>query len=874
MPLDSNNNATIEINSPQPQRRSLILIPLGPAEEPPVFNLALNLNGARKSFLTGIDDWAMKRPTNCKLIHRLVDCCKANLEMVPITCDTFSKSSLMDQAKWFEEIFSMLLPIEGNDSAILHLACVRQQVRSNGRHVRLVILLTYLDEMLSSMLYSHDITKEVLTPCCKAYATLLCFAAALSPLRKLAIELIQSTKQSLSVPSQVQLPQNQQVGFGASVAVRPAKMSESMRDLRVYQETFCRWSIDTVQFEHTAIFYTSGEKPAALERHALRVRASRNSDLIYQSFEFTMHQQPKPQSQQNQLQVPASSSLLTPTKPAHTLRVNSVSDITFEDDVENSGSDKMITESGSEETLDQQEVQQIEAEEEGREQENSEESTIWDTAYNDKEVVAGRTSDANARFINEKDGFVLISAFLSGIKQDAYVLRTGSLSRLQSDIPTRISVINRSQRCASSSAENTGKEMGDEEEEEREGEMILTGEEPIKKTSELLDTETSYADSVSQTVPEMRCSTTPKRPYTLSVALRASEDEGEEEESVDDEKNEARRGRSDNSRTASFELTTVGAFKLNDGSPIQIMLAGGSVMKHKQILIEMQRYLLREKANTFSASDKLRKYLESEGTSRFTILTLSDIEDEERGGIGGVGRRGSSQTRGAKAMSLIEGEADTEAPRVKDSRRTSTFKVREGAPLKLRQLRQSQWKRWRAMWEKYRRYVREEAGSFLEGCRCRPIVFVDDETDCGAVAHLIGRTTETTVGHFSLCQDAPTQVTTMCHSCFKRRQNVWSKQQRLLHEEAETFLAQKLVLREGKQSASLLSLPHPLPSLTADSTEAIDIGPARILVTSNRREDGGVVAHIITEFPLDPVPPDNPQNLHLVFDVAMPEESV
>ncbi|CDS36305.1 conserved hypothetical protein [Echinococcus multilocularis] len=872
MPLDLNNNATIEINSPQPQRRSLILIPIGPAEEPPVFNLALNLNGARKSFLKGIDDWAMKRPTYCKLIHRLVDCCKANLEMVPITCDTFSKSSLMDQAKWFEEIFSMILPIEGNDSAILHLACVRQQVRSNGRHVRLVILLTYLDEMLSSMLYSHDITKEVLTPCCKAYATLLCFAAALSPLRKLAIELIQSTKQSSSVPSQVQLPQNQQVGFGASVSVSPAKMSESMSDLRVYQETFCRWSIDTVQFEHIAIVYTSGEKPAALERHALRARASRNSDLIYQSFEFTMHQQPKPQSQQNQLQVPASSSLLTPTKPAHMLRVNSVSDINFEDDVENSGSDKMITESGSEETLDQQEVQQIEVEEEGREQENSEESTIWDTVYNDK-VVAGRTSDANAGFVNEKEGFVLISAFLSGIKQDTYVLRTGSPSRL-SDIPTRISFINRSQRCASPSAENTGKEIEDEEEEEREGEMIPTGEEPTKMTSELLDTEISYADSMSQTVSEMRCSTTPKRPYTLSVALRTSVDEGEEEENVDDEKNEARRGRSDNSQTASFELTTVGAFKLNDGSPIQIMLAGGSVMKHKQILREMQRYLLREKANTFSASDKLRKYLESEGTSRFTILTLSDIKDEERGPIKGVGRRGSSQTRGAKAMSLIEGEDDTKASSVKDSRRTSAFKVSEGAPLKLRQLPQSQWKRWRAMWEKYRRYVREEAGSFLEGCRCRPIVFVDDETDCGAVAHLIGRTTETTVGRFSLCQDAPTQVTTMCHSCFNRRQNVWSKQRRLLHEEAETFLAQKLVLREGKQSANLLSLPHPLPSLTADSTEAIDIGPARILVTSNRHEDGGVVAHIITEIPLDPVPPNNPQNLHLVFDVDMPEESV
>lgn len=102
---------------------------------------------------------------------------------------------------------------------------------------------------------------------------------------------------------------------------------------------------------------------------------------------------------------------------------------------------------------------------------------------------------------------------------------------------------------------------------------------------------------------------------------------------------------------------------------------------------------------------------------------------------------------------------------------------------------------------------------------------------------------------------------------------MWSKQRSLLCEEAETFLAQKLVLREDKKSVDLLSLPHPLSSLTAPaSVETIDIGPARILVTSNRREDGGLVAHIITEFPLDPVPPSDPRNLQLVFDVAMPEE--
>ncbi|KAL5969497.1 hypothetical protein TSMEX_002771 [Taenia solium] len=857
MPLDVNNNATSGITTPQPQRRSLILIPLGPAEEPPVFNLALNLNGARNSFLTGIDEWAMKRPTNCRLIHRLVDCCKANLEMVPLTCDTFSKPVLMDQTKWFEEIFAMLLPIEVNDSAILHLACVRQQVRSNGRHVRLIILFSYIDEMLSSMLCSHDVTKEVLTPCCKAYATLLCLVAALTPPRKLALELIQSTQQPSSATSQVQLPQNQQVGFGASVAVTPVKMSESMRELRVYQETFCRWSKATVQFEHTAIFYTSRAKSAALERHALEVRTHRNSDLIHQSFEYMVQQKPKPRSQQNQLQVPASLSLVTPTRPAPLLSVNSVSDITFEEDRESSGSDKMSSESDSEASQNQQEGQQMEEEREKRELENSDECTIWDTVCNDKETVDGtvndETCDVDGGCISRKEGILLISAFLTGIDEDAYLVRTRSPSRLQSGTPTKISVIPGSQTCASSSADNSEKEMRYEEGEE---EMLPTREEPLEKTSDLFDTEISYIGSMSQTVSEMRRSTTPRRPFTLSIVLRTSEDKGGVEGNMDDEKSDARTGRSENPRSTSFELTTVGAFKLSDGSPIQIMISGGSVMTHKQTLLDIQRYLLHEKASTFSASDKIRKYLESTGTSRFTVRTLFGREDEERGGTGGVVRRSGSQTRGPSAMSLIESEISTRASKLKESRRTCTFRVSEGAPLKLKELRQSQCKRRKTI-------------------RCRPIVVVDDEADCCAVVHQNGRERSATVGHFSLRQDAPSRVTTICHSCYKRRQNMWSKQRSLLCEEAETFLAQKLVLQEGKQSASLLSLPHPLPSLTAPaSVETIDIGPARILVTSNRREDGGLVAHIITEFPLDPAPPSDPRNLQLVFDVAMPEESI
>lgn len=717
MPLDVNNNATSGTATPQPQRRSLILIPLGPAEEPPVFNLALNLNGARNSFLRGIDEWAMKRPTNLRLIHRLVDCCKANLEMVPLTCDTFSKTALMDQAKWFEEIFAMLLPIEVNDSAILHLACVRQQVRSNGRHVRLIILFTYLDEMLSSMLCSHDITKEVLTPCCKAYTTLLCLVAALSPPRKLALELIQSTQQPLSsATSQIQLPPNQQVGFGASVAVTPVKMSESMRELRVYQETFCRWSTATVQFEHTAIFYTSREKSAALERHALQVRTHRSSDLIHQSFEYMMQQKPKPRYQQNQLQVPASLSLLTPTRQAPLLSVNSVSDITFEEDKESSGSDKMSTESDSEESLSQQEEQKKEEEGEEWELKNSDESTIWDTAYNDKEAVDGTANEAicdvDRRCVNKKEGVLMISAFLTGIEQDTHLVRTWSPSCLQSGTPTKVSVIPGSQTCASSSAENTEKEVRDEEGEE---EVLPMREEPLEKTFDLFDTELSYIGSMSQTVSEMRRSTSPKRPFTLSVVLRTSDDREEEEGNMDDGKSEVKAGRSEYPRSTSFELTTVGAFKLSDGSPIQIMLSGGSVMTHKQTLMEMQRYLLHEKASTSSSSDKIRKYLESTGTSRFTVRTLFSREDEERGGTGEAVRRSGSQTRGASAMPLIESEISTRASKLKESRRTCTFRVSEGAPLKLKELRQSQCKRRKTMWEKHRRYVREEAGSFLEG---------------------------------------------------------------------------------------------------------------------------------------------------------------
>ncbi|KAL5105884.1 hypothetical protein TcWFU_007751 [Taenia crassiceps] len=876
MLLDVNNNATSEITTPQPQRRSLILIPLGPAEEPPVFNLALNLNGARNAFLTGIDEWAMKRPTNSRLIHRLVDCCKANLEMVPLTCDTLSKPALMSQAKWFEEIFSMLLPIEGNDSAILHLACVRQQVRSNGRHVRLIILFSYIDEMLSSMLCSQDITKEVLTPCCKAYVTLLCFAAALSPARKRAFELIHFTQRPPSTTSQVQLPQNQQVGFGASVAVTPVKMSESMRELRVYQETFCHWSTATVQFEHTAVFYASKEKSAALERHALQVRARRSSNLIHQSFEYMMQQKPKPQSQQNQLPVPASPSLLTPTKPVSLRSVNSVSDVAFEEDKESSGSDKMSTESGSEESPGQQAK-----EEKGEEQEleDNDESTIWDAAYDDKGTANGTTDDATCdvggEVITKKEEVLLISAFLAGIEQDTCSARTWSPSRLQSDTPKKASIIHGSRTCSSSLAKDTGKEMRDEEGEEGKEEMLLTREEPLEKTSELFDTEISYAGSMSQTVCDMCRSATPKRPFTLSVVLETSEDKEEEEENMTDEKRETRTERSENPRSTSFEFTTVGAFKLSDGSPIQIMISGGNVMKHKQTLMEMQRYLLHEKTSTLSAREKVRQYLESTGTSSFTVQTLFSREDEERGGTEEVVRGSGLQTRGTSAISLTESEISKKASKLKESRRTCTFRINEGAPVKLKQLRRSQFKRRKIIWEKYRRYAREEAGSFLEGYRRRPTAVVDDEADCCAVVHQNGGGTSTTVGQFFLRQDVPSRVTTICYSCFKRRQNMWSRQQSLLDEEAETFLAQKLALRESKHPLYSLSLPHPFPSSPApNSMEGIDIGPARILFTSNRSEDGGLVAHIVTEFPFAPMPPSDPKNIHLVFDVAMAEESI
>ncbi|VDM23248.1 unnamed protein product [Hydatigera taeniaeformis] len=506
---------------------------------------------------------------------------------------------------------------------------------------------------------------------------------------------------------------------------------------------------------------------------------------------------------------------------------------------------------------------------EKQEVETSEVSAIWDATPDDKATVDGTvhvaTDGVGGRCASKKERVIMISAFLTGIEQESYVLRTESPSFLQSGTPTQVSAIHESQTCAPLSAENTSKE---EEGKDGNEEVILTRDEIMEKTSDLVDTEITCAYSTCQVTPALSHSSASTRPLTLSVVLELPKDEEEEEENVADE---VRMGSLENLASTSFELTTIGAFKLSDGSPIQIMLSGGSVIKHNQTLLEMQRYLLHEKASTFSASDTIKKYLENTGISKFTVQTLSNHEEEERRGSGETVQRSDSQVRAASAMSPIESEVSTR----RESRKTCTFRVSEGAPLMLKQLRQSQCKRRKIMWEKHRRYVREEAGSFLEGCRCRPIVLVDDEADCSAIVHMIGKTTESTVGYFSLRQDAPPPVTTICHSCFKRRQIVWSKYRRQLSEEAETFLTEKLTHRDDKQSMSLVSLPHLLPSLNAPaSVESIDIGPARILITSNRREDGGVVAHIVTEFPLNPVPSDNSKNLQFVFDVAMPEEPI
>ena len=177
---------------------------------------------------------------------------------------------------------------------------------------------------------------------------------------------------------------------------------------------------------------------------------------------------------------------------------------------------------------------------------------------------------------------------------------------------------------------------------------------------------------------------------------------------------------------------------------------------------------------------------------------------------------------------------------------------------------------------------------------------MDDASDCDAVVHLGTLGPAEKVGKFSLTKGASSQVTTICPECYERRKDTWKKHRQLLREEASSFLSQTEIIRRSQQleqtdvspsSPPPAPTPPPPPPPTSlrshDSAptcfretttsiqdgEAITVGPARIHVTSSQTEDGHVVAHIHTEFPLKPLPPDSPRNLQFVFDVALPEDT-
>ncbi|KAM7533813.1 hypothetical protein Aperf_G00000106630 [Anoplocephala perfoliata] len=331
MPLDG--TATKVSGSHQLQSGSPILIPIGPGDKPAIFNLSLNLDGALSCFLSDINNWLCQRPNNDQLIDRLVKCCKSNLQLAPVNFDLGLKSIVKDLAAWFEEIFNLLLPLLGPESAVLQLACFREQIRSKPRYARLLALVDHVEEMLSSLTSAHEVSKGALTDTLKAFAILLSLIAVLAPLRQQTLEMEHA---SSSTPQVLLLPISQ-VGFGASVSLVPSTIQSGSGNLKVYQDTLCKWGHSTINFEHTAIFYPETERLAVLENYVNCIRASRNFEIIHQSFDGSI---------KTGNQVPSRTPKLS--------GVNSVSNIIFEESFdENDDNESQL----SREPLDERETQ-------------------------------------------------------------------------------------------------------------------------------------------------------------------------------------------------------------------------------------------------------------------------------------------------------------------------------------------------------------------------------------------------------------------------------------------------------------------------------------------------------------------------------------
>lgn len=608
--------------------------------------------------------------------------------------EAIPNATLKDNLEWVDEVLSTLAPFEDYDSAPLHLACFRQEMRTNGRFVRMVTLLTYVDEMLSSMLLSHEVTKDVLSLTGRAHATLLSVIGVLTPIRQEILDFLHHTDDPSAVSPQAQQPPGQQVGFGASVTVTgaaaaaaSAKKGNLEAEMKVYQETFCRWSVATVQFEHTAIIYYGNEKPAVLEKHASRVRISRNCELIHQSFGSLIRR-----CSQSEVKTPVTTLQPPPlpnSKSCYLSSGNSKPSISCTEDEEISASEASCTQSITEAEKSRR------SEEIARSSGCEEKSSVTITPVNERELMKAPCEDLLEclKFI---DRVSLLSAnSVDSAMKEACELNTGSSH--QSVV--KISIVSGVQKSSSVT----------EKEEDNDEECTTADDRSFQRSSEAVEPEVSRRTTVescpsSQPVPEKPRSSSLQKPLTLSVMLQNSE--GPQYDLKDEDSSKM-------CKSSLCELSTIGAFRLVDGSPIQIMVTGGKVSKHKGILLGIQKHMLQEKATTQTASKHLKEYLQQADTEGFHIITVSDRETEKECTEGGVSLKTPDQT--SVALLDDDDELSSFKFRTSESRTTATFKVNEGAPIQLTQMRESQCERWKSVWEMHRRYIRDEAGSFLNG---------------------------------------------------------------------------------------------------------------------------------------------------------------
>ncbi|VDD80932.1 unnamed protein product [Mesocestoides corti] len=845
MLLNANNNATTTSSRvlPQPQRRSQILVPLGPSDEPPVFNLALNQTEANRSFLLGIEEWLEQRPNNNQLMNRLVTCCKSNLAMVTPNPETLSLAPMQDQAAWFEDIFAMIFPLEDCESSTLALACIRRRMGSNKRYARAVTLLAHIEEMVHAMLASHEVTRDALSQSCKAYVIVACLAAVLSPPRQRVMD---GVRQSLPPSTQPLLPsfQHQSQGFGASVIVKKGNTVTTLDPLELYQETSSRWDAAKVEFEHTAVFYGEKARPFSIHRHASGV---------------------EPQ--------------LQPTRPVSIKREHSISRVIFEDD---DPSDRGASEKPLPDKQESDLRTRTQVEAKARQPDPPSRPSTQDDKPKKQNLLVRVPTEETIDYPEEVDtqppnefGFqkpdnhrsAMLSISLKppdGEERGETIKARRSVVaafRLRDGVPVQVSITGGTDSRRRWAMEELRKSLEDEE-----ASAFMTGK-LAQKTLTGLDAEAVYMDitgfkSDNQNDKDNSSSTSVNRSYLLSMSLSGCD---EETDDCDPGSSGANLSKSE----------MVGAFKLKDGSPVKFRLTGGSVMKRQLAFHEMQRHLLNDEAGTFVNSKKVKEFFDNVET---TLVSTGPPDDVDSRGTTGD-QEGRSETIWS-GQTQLQVEEEEERLVAADEGTVGSFKISQGAPPQLTRLVKRRNKRWRMMWEMQNRYIREEAITFLQGRNYTSANSTTDEDDDKSCTLEQGqserRNTESI--RFKIKNGITPQLTEI-HQKESRKisgKDLWDMQRRLLHEEASTFLEQKHHNKGDLEEASAtdtVTQSGPSACLTARiPSTSEESGPSRLIVTAEAQDDGTLVAQILTEVSFKRPFSDTSESIQVVLNLIAPKE--